>query len=313
MPASKRKLPPSPAKTPKKKRRLSAVTRSGKLRSNFVIGNHDARTDYVAKPKKYNKSMKNFQNKVMKVLYKRDPKILKIQTVANATTVVPSATNSTEQAWQIFHMRPWNGSAAVPGVGTLYNESAQNDLTDLMTELGATDVPSERWKVIRSEMDLTIQSAVGGVLEIYELVYLQKEQASIVDQASFQVVLTDAINNLQALGTSLSLNRRGVTPFDITSLVKFYGVKVIKKSVFLLQANGALNYRMTDYTHDTIDKLAMADASVGFCLPGTTRSALVVYKPAFASTDASIVAGCNKRYQIQLLRNNAEQDLGGRD
>lgn len=296
------------SKKPAPKRQRKGSNPRGLSRLNAVVGNHDARIDYVAKKPKYNKSLKKFQDKVMKVLYKRDPKIMKLKTLDTVQTVV---TATTEQAWQIFHMRPWNGSAATPGAGSLYNEQAQNDVSDIFADLGA--ISADRLKILRSEMEVSLLSSGIGVIDIYELVYLKKPNAAIVDQASFNAVLTDALANVNALGTALTLNRRGVTPFDITSLVKDYGVKVIKKSVFLVQSNQGLSYRMTDYSHDVIDTTQMTDSSTGFCLPGMTRSLLVIWKPAATEATGSFLANCNKRYQVQYIRNSTTSDQVGRD
>lgn len=304
----KRKTPPTPKKTPAKRQRKGSNSRkpSG-LRANFVLGQHDARVDYVAKKPKYNRALKKFQDKVMKVLYQRDPKFLKVKTLTQTATAV---TATTEQAWQIFHMRPYNGTAATPGAGSLYNEQAQDDILDIQAEMiGQPD----RIKILRSEMEVSLVCSGAGVVEIYELVYLKKTPASIIDQVSFNAVLTDAIANLGVMGTALSLNRRGITPFDITSLVKDYGVKVIKKSVFLVQSNQGMNYRMTDYSHDVFDNTQATDAGSGFCLPGTTRSALVIYKPVATEATGSIQTVCNKRYQLQLVRNTSTSDQAGRD
>lgn len=313
---AKRTRPPTPPRgRARKKRRTSARSKKSSVVNNLITEQRDFRVDYVAPKKRgYNKSVKNFQTKVMKVLQRIHPVVSKIYTLGNVATATAAVT---EQFWQIFHLKPYAGQSAVPGAGSLYNEQAQNDISDIGTELSATAGLSTNFTIKYAELEVAIQNSQASsdvLLDIYELEYVRKAGNPINAYGSFNAVLTDALSATTTMGTAYDLTRFGVTPFDVVALVRDYGVKIVKKVTFVVKADDVVTYRMKDYKRHVFDIGALnADLSNKFCIQGKTKSLLIVGRGA--GNDA--INGCRmsaiKRYHVQPEYQKADVTYGGRD
>jgi len=307
--------PPTPP--PERRRRAStpasstAKKRAATARS-LITEQRDFRVDYVAPTKpKYNKAVKKFQTKVLKALQRTSPVISKLYTLGSTSTVTAAAT---EQVWQIFHLKPFDGQVAVPGAGSLYNEQAQNDIQDIATDIGTT---TTGFTIKYAEMELTIQNTQASNdqnLDLYVLEYVPKAGHPINQFASFQAALAAAIGSTTTLGTAYDLNRWGTSPFDIVSLVRDYGIKIVKKVTFVLRQDDVVSYRHKDFKRHAFDNDTLATDLVDkFCIQGKTTSLLLVGRGTAADAVSGFRAACIKRYHIQLDLGQSNVTYGGRD
>lgn len=312
----KRKRPPTPPRDkPAKRRRVTERKKKAATAASLITEQRDFRVDYVAPTKsKYNKSVRKFQTKVMKALQRIHPVVSKIYTLGNVQTVTAAVT---EQVWQAFHLKPYQGQAAVSGAGTLYNEQAQNDIYDIGFELDGTAALSTNFTVKYAEMEISVQNSQASSdlnLDMYVLEYVSKAGNPINQFASFSAALTAAIGQTTTLGTAYDLTRFGTSPFDITSLIRDYGIKVAKKVTFVVKADDIVTYRHKDYKRHVFDWVALGtDLSGKFCIQGKTTTVLLVGRPAGNDAINGFRASAIKRYHVQPEFQKADITYGGRD
>lgn len=305
----------STAAHPVRKRAKRASNAKVAAAASLITEQRDYRVDYVAPKKpKYNKALKKFQTKVFDALKQTYPTTSKIYTLGNVQTVTTAVT---EQFYQIFHLKPWYCAAAVPGAGTLYNEQAQNDLYDIQTEIDGVAELANRYTIKYAELEVSIQNSQASSdinLDIYELEYMKKNDNIIQRYANLQAVLALAISATTAIGTAYDFTRFGVTPFDVPSLIRDFGVKIVKKITFVVKADDIVSYRMKDFKRHHIDgQLSGPATATQFCLQGKTKSLMIIGRGA--GNDA--IMGCRmsaiKRYHIVPEWGAAQDPVGGRD
>jgi len=310
--------PPTPP--PERRRRTSsAATSTAKKRAatarSLITEQRDFRVDYVAPTKpKYNKSVKKFQTKVMKALQRVHPVISKVYTLASASTLT---TANTEQVWQAFHLKPYQCQSAAPGAGSLYNEQAQSDIYDIAFELNGTANLATNFTVKYAEMEISIQNTQASAdqnVDMYILEYVHKAGNPINQYANFNAALTAAIAGTTTLGTAYDLNRWGISPFDISALVRDYGIKIVKKVTFVLRNDDVISYRHKDYKRHVFDWDSLGtDLGNKFCVQGKTTTCLLVGRGTAADAVSGFRASCIKRYHVQPEFQKADVTYGGRD
>lgn len=307
--------PPTPRKGTYKKRKTSLRSKKARSANNILTEQRDFRVDYVAPKKRgYNKSMKRFAAKVEKVMAKKYPCASKVYSVASNSTVTTTAT--IEQVYQVFHLKPWQGTAAAPGAGTLYIEPAQTDINDIATELQAAGL-SGNFVTQYAQMDIYLHNNQGTAdifVDVYELDYVKKDGDPISAYASFQAALTAATTQITVVGNAYSLNRNGVTPFDIATMIQDFGIKVTKKSTIVMKADDTSCYKVPDYKRHTFDLNALTNGLSGkFCIQGKTRTVLCVGRPASNDAVSGFRAYAIKRYSIKPMYDKNDEVLGGHD
>lgn len=318
----------NPPPTPKKDRpatKKRKVTRSAKIRKakasvsrDVLTDQYDKRVDYVHVKKRFNKTALNFKKKVMNVLAVTQPTVTKVYTVASAST---AGTTTGEQTYQIFHLKPWAGQTAAPGAGSLFREAAQADLSDISAELdaattGSSPTLSENYWIKSAWMEVMVENSGtnDAMLEVYELDYVKRAGNPINQYGSFKLALDAAIADTDSIGSAYSLANRGITPFDITALLRNYGIRVVKKMSSDLQANGRFAYPVKDYRKHYVQATAMKkDLGSKFAVQGMTKTVLVIAKPYQADGAVTINASADKHYRIQPTNDMQEVTLGGED
>lgn len=318
---TKRGIPPPTPKRDSKKRKVSRATKVKRAKAavsrDVITDQYDKRVDYVHVKKRVNKAPILFKKKVLSALQTQLPVITKLYTTATAGT---AATTVSEQVWQVFHLKPWAGQAAAPGAGSLYNEVAQNDLSDISTELDTATfgesnatLSSNYWiKQAFMEVFAENTSANDGILEVYELDYVPRAGNPINQYASFNAALTAAIAGTSNIGTAYSLNTKGVSPFDISELLRTYGIRVVKKMTIDLQSNGRFTYPVKDYRKHYVNATAIQkDLGSKYCVQNMTKSVLMVLKCLQNDGAVTLRATAEKHYRIQPIDDTQEATVGG--
>lgn len=309
----KRSRKSSTTSAPRKRRKLSRNKKISKAKAavsrDLLTDQFDKRVDYVHVKKAVKPKDIKFKNRVLTALATQQPRFTRLFTIGQAAT---ATTGVTEQAWQIFHLKPWDGQAAAPGAGSLFNEAAQADLSSM-----STGTLSDNYWITQAWMDIYCENTSGndGILEIYELDYVKRAGNPINQYASFNAVLTAAIaGTTTAGGSAYSLNYRSVTPFDITALLRDYGVRVTKKMTIDQQSNGRFMYTMKDYRKHYVNVDALSkDLTDKFCAQGMTKSVLVVLKSLQNDGAVTLRASADKHYRIQPTNDRQDETIGGRD
>lgn len=312
--SSSTRRPPTPPPGPRRKKlKRTTARKKANVANSLITEQRDFRVDYVAPSKpKYNKSVRNFQTKVMKALQRVHPVVSFV--VARNSQQTLTVANS-EQVWQIFHLKPYDGQAATPGSGSLYNERAQQDMRGIGDMLSATAGLSTNFTVKYAEMEIVCANSQANAdvnLDMYVFEYVNKAGSPMNQFANFKAALDAAISATTTLTTPYNLNAFGHSPFDIVALIRDYGIKVVKKVTFVLRQDDVCTYRHKDYKRHVFDKDALStDLTNKFCIPGKTTSVLIVGRPAGSDLVSGFRAQCIIRYHIQPEYAKADVTYGG--
>lgn len=312
--SSSTRRPPTPPPGPRRKKlKRTPARKKTNVANSLITEQRDFRVDYVAPSKpKYNKSVKKFQTKVMKALQRVHPVVSKIYTNASVQTLTVA---NSEQVWQVFHLKPFDGTASVPGSGSLWNEQAQGDISAIANNLTGTAGLSDNFTVKYAEMEICCANSQANAdvnLDMYVLEYVSKAGNPMNQFASFKAALDAGIAATTSLGTTYNLNAFGHSPFDIVALLRDYGIKVVKKITFVLRQDDVCTYRHKDYKRHVFDRSSLqTDLTNKFCIQGKTTSVLIVGRPAGSDLISGFRASCIKRYHVQPEYQKADVTYGG--
>jgi len=113
MPKTTKRARKSSTTGPRKKRKVSRVAKIKKAKSavnrDILTEQYDKRVDYVHVKKPVNRKMINFKKKVISALQTQQPLVTKLYTISHADS---ATTAGGGQAWQIIHLKPYDGQAA---------------------------------------------------------------------------------------------------------------------------------------------------------------------------------------------------------
>lgn len=307
--------PPTPPPGPRRKKlKRTPARKKTNVANSLITEQRDFRVDYVAPSKpKYNKSVRKFQTKVMKALQRVHPVVSKIFTNASVQTLT---TSNTQQVWQVFHLKGFNGGSATPGSGSLYNEQTQGDIgAGIGANLTAVAGLSNNFTVKYAEMEICCANTQANAdvnLDMYVLEYVSKAGNPMNQFATFKAALDAGIAATTSLGTAYDLNAFGHSPFDIVALLRDYGIKVVKKVTFVLRQDDVCTYRHKDYKRHVFDIDSLSTDLTGkYCIPGKTTSVLIVGRPAGSDLISGFRASCIRRYHVQPEYQKADVTYGG--
>lgn len=318
MPKTTKRARKSSTTGPRKKRKVSRVAKIKKAKSavsrDILTEQYDKRVDYVHVKKPVNRKMMNFKKKVISALQTQQPLVTKLYTISHADSATAAAGL---QAWQIIHLKPYDGQAAT---GAGYREDAQTDLKDIAAEISAVGKDlSENYWIKQAWVELTVINAgnTDGLLELYELDYVPRAGNPINQYGSFNAALTAAVAEINGLGTGFGvsgLNTRGVSPFDLSPLLRNYGIRVVKKMTSDVEAGQKFHYVLKDYRKHYVQNQALEkDLSEKFCIQGVTKSLLCVLRPTTNSDIITIRTIGDKHYRIQPTDAKQDEVYGGED
>lgn len=139
----------------------------------------------------------------------------------------------------------------------------------------------------------TKDPAVEGVRRMYEL-GLPNQDAAQPDTAGSPTFLT-----------------RGWTPFDAPQVLSQYGVKILKKTKFVLSVGQSATYQVRDPKNRIFDVQDMRQ-NKGFARKGYTRTLIFLYKvlpgsqadPGIAES-GRIVIGATRKYMYKMSRSGS--------
>lgn len=290
-----------------KRRKTSVKTKRRRAKAaasnQYLTDQHDKRVDYVAvkKPRKNVKKDIMFRQKVIDALQPTSPTVTKIKQVTETTAAITAGTG---QGYLIFHMRPYNGSA----VANI--EPAQDDLLDISNELqsikgAVADSELSGFYYLKSSImtiDVEMTGTTDAVVDVYEIVYQKKAGDPTDSYASFNSMITAAAS-AGGMGTSLTMATRGVTPFDLTRLIRDFGAKVVKKTSNMITGGaGGFQYTVKDYRKQKFNGSSLVDNQ--FCVQGWTKTVLIVgYQLVSDGGGSTIRAYATKHYRIQPINN----------
>jgi len=214
--------------------------------------------------------------------------------VRNFTT---SAINPTDGDHVVTHcyLYPQRGTAAL--ADDLFVISGLENTTNPTAAAGDTISPSTKFLFQSAVLDVTIKNASGirdsvtpalivpsGELkmevDVYEVSLNTSTEETGVTHPSLISLFFDNTaytGPIGGTGTELSITQRGVTPFDMTYALSRWGIKIWKKTKYLIPNGDVITYQMRDPRRHVTNfrDLGFRD---GFNRPGWTKCLLIIGK-----------------------------------
>lgn len=156
-------------------------------------------------------------------------------------------------------------------------------------------------------LDITARNSSTNNLALEVDLYVIR-YTSETDFISFMGMHENAITKIGDtegnVNPPLTLEKRGVTPFDIPALAAM-GMKIVSKQKFFLPNGNTFTYQYRDPKNHGYDIGKKYDND-GFVLPGQTVSLLFSFKPVIGGTiaDAKLTVGATRTYRYGIIGEN---------
>lgn len=305
--------------------RSRTTTRSrtqGNVSGIGVTTQRDSRFVYAKKrmPRYRRNRWKRFGRKVNAVAEKE----LGSRTVVRNTTY--SATNPTDGDHTLTHtyLYPQRGTTLI--ADDLYQLSLLENTTNPTAAAGETISPSTKFIFQSAVLDVTIKNASGVrgepatlinpsselkmEVDVYEISLNTSTEETGVTHANVLSLFLDNNTYTGAIGgtgTELSITQRGVTPFDMTYSLSRWGIRIWKKTKYLIPNGDVITYQMRDPRRH-VTNFRDLGARDGFNRPGWTKCLMIVGKvvPGYTvGTDTGEVAerliiGSTRKYLYKI-------------
>lgn len=273
------------------------------------------------------RAWKSFVRKVHAVLEKD----LGTRTIVrnNVGGIVGPVANNLQGVYEVclYGFKSGNPNADLSGGGF-----GQDDIATIVNN--DTSIPATGAIRFRSGvLDLTIRNATGiattgegGVanvrprieLDIYEITASKLTSYFTLAQA-----LQDGFGATPNIDTAtqLDLTVRGVTPFDCPAGLSTQGVKIWKKTKFMMAPDETITYQIRDPRSHfmTKQKINQSEIPSGYNYPKMTKTLLIIAKtvpgwqttvPATAGAPVRIQMGVTRKYTYTVMREDNEREGG---
>lgn len=206
------------------------------------------------------------------------------------------------------HLYGNNGNGAtVNGYDWEYGQSDINYLIGVDDKIITTGQKLSKFRFTSGVIDITARNSSLNNLSLEVDLYMIKYKSE-TDFTSFYRMHQEAISRIQNVnGTPdnpLTMEQRGVTPFDIPALAAM-GMKIISKQKFFLPNGDTFTYQYRDPRNHPYGTGSKYDND-GFILPGVTTTFLCVFKPVVGGTvaDARLTVGATRTYRYGIIGEN---------
>lgn len=310
---------------------LRTVRRRTTVEGRGVTNQHDRQLIYRKKKLPYGKkkSWRRFKNKVLAV----SEKGLGAQTVVFNGAVTLSNATSTNHG--IGSVSLYGQTSLVAQHDDLNNMAGYvNDAGDYTNALGVIVKPNTKYFFQSAVLDITMRnishfgdtgalnSAATLEVDVYEMsvkkvgndsVTTFNEVATYFGRADTN---TATIGNASGVGiSSLSIYKRGTTPWDLPTALSQYGVKIWKKTKLFISNGQTATYQYRDPKRHVINHASMLETES--CNRKFTRHIMFIFKvvpgivvgDGIGETTEKLLIGCTRKYLYKVEGNNENRDI----
>lgn len=285
----------------------STSTAAKSAKTNYVTTQHDTARQYRykrmprRKRKRWVKKIK--QNAAM------DYAMAGTRTAVYNGSLSKSIRTGQTQGVLAVHLYGLNGG--LPPINGTTNEFATSDINYLISRddsILTTGQKLSKFRFTSAVIDITVRNSsennLGLEVDLYVIKY-----GSETDSASFMTLHETAINQLNGVDgppatPPLTLEKRGVTPFDIPAMAAM-GMKIMSKQKFFLPNGDTFTYQYRDPRNHAFGLGTNYDND-GYTIPYQTVTLLCIFKPIVGGTtaDANLTMGATRTYRYGIIGQN---------
>lgn len=160
--------------------------------------------------------------------------------------------------------------------------------------------------------DMTLET------DIYEIVmskYAMQQNTTYDNMGGILATQEKVINDPSAgAETSVDIDFRGVTPWDLTPALSQFGLKIMKKTKYFIRGGQTVTYQIRDPKRRVCTRASAIQNSVGCNKPGWTRHVLIIYKsiPGFTISSTvreQLTVGYTRKYLYKIEGANQDRSL----
>lgn len=157
-------------------------------------------------------------------------------------------------------------------------------------------------------------------VDVYEIVsnkqWSDSANTMLTTIGPFTIADSDTLVIKGTGGSTVSLSKRGVTPFDLPLALSQYGIKILKKTKYFVPNQDTFTYQIRDPKRRVITQVGMQRLE-GCNKPRWTRHVLIVAKLVPGLTigtgtnewTESIRVGCTRKYLYKIEGINDDRDI----
>lgn len=242
--------------------------------------------------------------------------------LAGTTTTVyngsltQSIVSGRTQGYLAVHLYGHNGGTiSIAGQSWEFGQADLNYLVSNDPKIITTGVKLSKFRFTSAVIDITAKNTstadTEGVIPDLEVDLYVIKYTSESDQKTLYELSYEAASRVQDVnggtGTTINLEQRGVTPFDIVTMASM-GVKVISKQKFFLPAGNTFTYQYRDPRNHHYGHGHVYDND-GFVLPHQTVTLLCLFKPVVGGspTVAKLSVGATRTYRYGIIGENRQR------
>lgn len=291
-----------------------------------VTAQHDSRVVYRKKwmPKYKKRPWKKFTRKVQAVLNKSlASKTIVFNSSQPTTFGSPGTPAASAQVWNSIFLYGNNGDPGVSGTSTTIGGGDLRKCVSILTGISdAVTAANTKIRFSSAVLDITFchsGSYTGPVeLDVYDVVFRKETPNSSIGATIANA--EGATRAISPVAGTLTLNSRGVTPFDLPLFLSATGCTILKKVKYFMSVGQAVTYQIRDPRNRTLTKYDITDYGVtstdntsgygSWIKERWTRGVIYIVKPVAGFPDAPITfyAGATRKYLCQLLDDDLISD-----
>jgi len=269
---------------------------SSRRKSNIVTTQKDYGTQYVKKrmPRYKKRAWKKFTNKVKAV----NRKELGLKTVVYNESVTCFTDASIAQNAVAIHL------FGVRGAGASNNRIGGNDLVRLFANdpsvaqgAGPSNPSIGKFLFSSAVLDVTLHNTGDTDMEL-DLYYGYHRKDVISGNMVGDDFLATSLElpiNGGVPNTTLDIQQRGVTPFDLSTGLSQSGYHILKKQKMFLRSSQTSFFQYRDSKNHTLEWNRLKQC--GYASKGLTYSIMAVFKPVTGSgTNSTLAIGATRKY-----------------
>lgn len=294
-----------------------------------ITTQHDARRVYRKKymPRKKKARWKSFVRKVNAVAEKE---LGARQVVFNKliTRFNDQPANHLEvgvclygQTSTISEWNDLNNISSLENTNTATPDRTKGELTyestKYMFQSGVLDITVRNASTFQQQDARTLNSSAKMEVDVYEITMRKPASNSVIQFADLGALLATNDNNTEKIdggSAEISHDLRGVTPFELSFCLSRYGIKIEKKTKYLVPNGEVFTYQVRDpKRHSFVQK--DIEQYEGFNRPGVTRVVYFIAKLVPGLTVGNINGtyqellniGCTRKYLYKIEGNNDDR------